>query len=307
MSDDESGNYGGTGGTAQVNLVVSTPSVGDGSGVRINMQPPDLNKFASYEDFKDRIDLWKLTTDIDAKRMGLVLANSLPDISKRYGNNIATALLKKHPAADLFVDGGLQKVIGFLDNKLGKTKVLSQINAFAGIDRYNRQSDQGIVQFIAEFDLRYNTCVAAGIKLPTSVVAYMLLFRAELDHTQYQLIKGVIDLNKESEIDNLYEKVKEKMRDMLTDSLGKVVSELNITSKVESDQAAFVAEHEEVFAAWKNKKQGGWKPNYQNRDSKYNASGAKPKFNSFKPKSATNPVDSQGRTLKCRNCEHGII
>ena len=89
MSDDESGNYGGTGGTAQVNLVVSTPSVGDGSGVRINMQPPDLNKFASYEDFKDRIDLWKLTTDIDAKRMGLVLANSLPDISKRYGNNIA--------------------------------------------------------------------------------------------------------------------------------------------------------------------------------------------------------------------------
>ena len=108
-----------------------------------------------------------------------------------------------------------------MDNKLGKTKVLSQINAFAGIDRYNRQSDQGIVQFIAEFDLRYNTCVAAGIKLPTSVVAYMLLFRAELDHTQYQLIKGVIDLNKESENDNLYEKVKEKMRDMLTDSLGK--------------------------------------------------------------------------------------
>ena len=96
MSGDEDGS---TLGLASLgaNLVVSTPGVGEGSGVRINMQPPDLNKFASYEDFKDRIDLWKLTTDIDAKRMGLVLANSLPDISKRFGNNIATALLKKAP------------------------------------------------------------------------------------------------------------------------------------------------------------------------------------------------------------------
>ena len=264
--------------------------------MRVNFQPPDLNKYKTYEDYKNWVDLWVLGTDIPKNRKGIVLANSIPDESKRYGDNLGTALLKKYPARTLFANDGVDKVISFLDAKLGKTKVLSMINSFAKIDRFSRKPEQGIVDFINDFDLRYNTCLEAGVPLPSCIVTYMLLDRADLDNTQYQLIKGVIDITQENEMDNLYEKVKEKMKDMLTDSMGKIVSELNIGPK--SDEAAFCLENEEVYAAWKqNKKQ--WKPqSFQGNNSRNDGA----KFKSFIPRDASNQKDKHGRHLKCRNC-----
>ena len=209
MSDDEestagAGNPAGAGAGAFVDTSYN-------NNIKCNMQPPDLNKFNCYETFKDRVELWELTTDISPKKLGLLLANSLPDVSKIFGNNIATSLLKKYKAKDLFCDDGLTKVVQFLDDRLGKTKVLSVISAWEKIDRYNKKSDQGIVEFIADFDLRYNTILNAGIPLPSNIAAYMLLLRADLNNTQYELLKGVIDLNAEAEKDTLYQKVKEKM------------------------------------------------------------------------------------------------
>lgn len=265
--------------------------------VKVNMQPPDLNKFKCYEDYKDYVDMWELGSDAPKNKKGIILANSLPQVSKRYGNDLGTALLKKHPARTLYANDGVEKVMSFLDSKLGKTKVLSMINSFASLDRFNRKSDQGIVEFIDAFDLRYNTCVAAGVPLPSCVVAYMLLIRSDLDNTQYQLIKGVIDIAQEGEMETLYEKVKEKMKDMLTDSMGKVVNELSLGNK--SDEAAFCAENEEVYAAWKQNKKQGWKPQTFQSNSNRN-DGAK--FKTFVPRDASNQKDKHGRHLKCRNC-----
>ena len=266
----------------------------NGNGIKVNMQPPDLNKYKTYEDYKNWVDLWELGSDIPPNKKGIVLANSLPETSKRYGNNLGTALLKKHPARTLYTNDGVKIVMNFLDGMLGKTKVLSMINSFAGIDRFTRKPEQGIVEFLQEFDLRYNTCLEAGIPLPSCVVTYMLLDRADLDNTQYQLIKGVIDITQENEMDNLYEKVKEKMKDMLTDSMGKIVSELNLGPK--SDEAAFCAENEQVFATWKQNKKQGWKP----QASQGHFNGAKPK--PFVPRDASNVKDKHGKHLKCRNC-----
>ena len=39
-------------------------AVEGGYSMRCNMQPPNLNNFNCYEDFKDRVELWKLTTEI---------------------------------------------------------------------------------------------------------------------------------------------------------------------------------------------------------------------------------------------------
>lgn len=266
-----------------------------GYGIKCNMQPPNLNKFKCYEDFVDRVELWECTTDIPTSKLGLLLANSLPDESRKYGDNLATALLKKYKAKDLAKPNGLKLVMEWLDAKLGQTKILSEITAFADIYRYRRESNQSIVQYTDEFDLRYNKCIAAGIKLPTSVVAFMLLLGAELDNTQYLHIKGAIDVAKESKDDNLYEKIKVKMVELLTDSLGKVSGEP--TKSFKQEEMAFLAENEEAFANWKAKK-NGWKNDWKSSGKqKWNDH----KSNSNKPKD-TNPVDRNGDTTRCRGC-----
>ena len=123
--------------------MAATEEVGEGGySMRCNMQPPNLNNFKCYEDFKDRVELWKLTTEMKEIKLGLILANALPDTSKSFGNNIATSLLKKHSAASLHVIGGLKIVMDYLDERLGKTEILTEAHAFGSIDTYFRQPDQ---------------------------------------------------------------------------------------------------------------------------------------------------------------------
>ena len=263
-------------------------------GMKCNMQPPDLNKFSCYEDFIDRVKLWKITTDHKPVKLGPLLADALPDVSKLYGNKLATSLLKKHSAEDLYVENGLQKVIDFLDKKLGKSKVLSEITAFEAIYTFKRQPDQGIVPYISEFDLRINTCAATGLKLPDSVAAYILLLSSQFNAVQLELIKGLIDVNKASLEDNLYDKIKEKLITMLTSSLGNVLGE---PEKDPFGAEAFLADNEEAFATWKHKK-GNWKAPYKGRDGKssYN------NYNKGSKTRETNMKDENGRVLRCRGC-----
>ena len=236
-----------------------------GYSMRCNMQPPNLNNFKCYEDFKDRVELWKLTTEMKEIKLGLILANALPDTSKMFGNNIATSLLKKHSAASLHIIGGLKIVMDYLDERLGKTEILTEAHAFGSIDTYFRQPDQGIVQFVEEFDFRYNTCIHAKVEIKDSVAAYMLLRRAKLTNTQHELVKGVMDQSQHSKDKELYQKVKKKMVDMLTDSLGNMSIEPE--KGAPSEEAAFIAaHHEEAFATWKNKKH--WKQPYKGKDGK---------------------------------------
>ena len=137
------------------------PAVGGTAGadgdsdytLRCNMQPPNINNFTCYKDFKDKVILWECLIDHKPAKLGLLLANALPDVSKLYGNNLSKSLLKKYLGRQLAVEGGLKLVTDWLDEKLGKNKLLSQINAYAALDLYKRQPDQGIVQFVSEFDL----------------------------------------------------------------------------------------------------------------------------------------------------------
>ena len=78
---------------------------------------------------------------------------------------------------------------------------------------------------------------------------------------------------------------------MLTSSLGNVVGEA--TEKDPFGAEAFVAENEEVYASWKNKK-GGWKPSY-GKDGKYSSNG----FNKGNKSRDMNAKGPNGQVLRC--------
>ena len=271
-----------------------------GSGMRCNMPPPKLNTYSCYDDFRKEVKLWQMTCDQRPEKLGPLLAVALPNVSKKYGNKIKTAVLKKYDPEELHTRGGFDLVLKFLDEKLGTTKVLSEINAFADIYNYRRQPDQGVVQFVSEVELKLDTLAGTGLKLPDTINAYILLCSAKLNDTQYELICGLIDVAKENKADNLYEKVKEKILSMLTNSLGQVVSD-SVSNDI-TEEAAFMADHEEAFALWKNNKKY-WKG--KNDGKSYNTGHSNSGTNNYK--GATNKMlnmkDRDGNVMRCRECD----
>ena len=65
-----------------------------GESCKIGADPPDLNKFSNYEDFKNNVLLWEGFTDYKKARMGAMLAYSIPNESITFGDHIQKDLFK---------------------------------------------------------------------------------------------------------------------------------------------------------------------------------------------------------------------
>ena len=277
---------------------------------RIGADPPDLNKFDLYEDFKNNCLLWEGFTDYKKERMGAMLAYALPNKSLIFGDFIQKDLFAVHPVTDLLNDAnGVSKVIKFLDGHIGKKTRENELDAFEKIWNYRRTNDQTVIEYLREHERYYNSCRALGITFTDTCSAYIVTLGAKLNSTQAELVKGVIDIEKETKKDGMYAAVKQKLKDMLGDSLGNVVN--NGASKTNVE--AFVADHQEAYAAWQ--KSSSYKKNYTNNynnnnynkksSSKYVSNGYRsaPNKQANRDANSVNPSDPiTGKPLKCKSC-----
>ena len=281
--------------------------------LKIGLEIPRLNDFDSYDAYKDVVELWKVTTDHPKKKLGAYLVTGLPNKSKTFGNNIQEGLFAKHRPTELANDeSGIDKVLAYLDSILSKTPLSQSIEAFAKVHFFRRKPGQKISEYIREFDIACNKCKNKNVAIDQTQKTFILLLGASLENHQYEMLKGYMDDCDESEI---YEKVKERMMFVLTNSLGEVCGQ----GKVESQplDEAFFTEHEEAFAAWQAKKnqykgkQGQSYPSsnrYNNNHSngfqnyKGNSSNNNNNNSKYKNDSDQNPKDKMGRVLKCREC-----
>ena len=279
--------------------------------LKIGLEIPRLNDFDSYDAYKDVVELWKVTTDHPKKKLGAYLVTGLPNKSKTFGNNIQEGLFAKHRPSELANDeSGYDKVIKYLDSILSKTPLSQSIEAFAKVHFFRRKSGQKIAEYIREFDIACNKCKNKNVAIDQTQKTFILLLGASLENHQYEMLKGYMDDCDESEI---YEKVKERMMFVLTNSLGEVCGQ----GKVESQplDEAFFTEHEEAFAAWQAKKnqhkgkQGQSYPssnrynnNHSNSSQNYKGNSSNTNSSKYKNDSDLNPKDKMGRVLKCREC-----
>ena len=277
---------------------------------RIGADPPDLNRFELYEDFKNNCLLWEGFTDFKKERMGAMLAYALPNKSLIFGDFIQKDLFAVHPVTDLLNDAnGVSKVIKFLDGHIGKKTRENELDAFEKIWNYRRTNDQTIIEYLREHERYYNSCRQLGITFTDTCSAYIVTLGAKLNNTQAELVKGVIDISKESEKDGMYVAVKQKLKDMLSDSLGNVVT--NGGSRTNAE--AFVSDHKEAYAAWQ--KNSSYKKNYTNNynnNNNYKKSSSTHFSNGYRSApnkqanrdaNSMNPSDPKtGKPLKCKTC-----
>ena len=282
--------------------------------LKIGLEIPRLNDFDSYDAYKDVVELWKVTTDHPKKKLGAYLVTGLPNKSKTFGNNIQEGLFAKHRPTELANDeSGIDKVLAYLDSILSKTPLSQSIEAFAKVHFFRRKPGQKISEYIREFDIACNKCKNKNVAIDQTQKTFILLLGASLENHQYEMLKGYMD---DCDEDEIYEKVKERMMFVLTNSLGEVCGQ----GKVESQplDEAFFTEHEEAFAAWQAKKnqykgkQGQSYPssnhwrnnnNNNNSNSSQNYRGNNSNHsNRQKEEEDLNPKDKMGRRLKCREC-----
>ena len=172
-----------------------------------------------------------------------MLAYALPNKSINHGDQIQKDLFSVHPVTQLLNDKeGVDKVIKYLDGHIGKAVRENELEAFEKIWSYRRTSDQTIVEYLKEHERYYNKACSLGITFTDNCSAFIVTLGAKLNNTQAELVKGFIDIHKEEKAGTMYKVVKQKMHDMLSNSLGNVVSTGMDKTLVE----AFMTEHHEL-------------------------------------------------------------
>ena len=284
------------------------------SELKIGLEIPRLNDYESYDTYKDVVDLWKVTTDHPKRKLGAYLVTGLPNKSKVFGDNIQEGLFAKHRPAELANDDtGIDKVLNYLDGILSKTPRSQSMEAFAKIHFFRRKPNQKIAEYIREFDILTNKCKNKNCTIDPNQKTFVLLLGANLTQVQYEMVKGIMDDCEDSE---LYDKVKEKLLFLLTNSLGDVCNN-NGNGKSESQplDEAFFTQHEEAFLSWQSRKkfyQKGKQGSHHQNSEKWNNKSHSNSSQNYKSKANTsynkkweeglNPKDKMGRRLKCREC-----
>ena len=279
----------------------------DTASCKIGADPPDLNNFQSYEDYKNNVLLWKGFSDYKPEKMGAMLAYALPNESITFGSFIQKDLFSVHPVTTLLGDpNAVDVVIKFLDNLIGKEERIDEIEAFEKIWSFRRSTDQTIPEYLKEHERYYNKCKQVGITFTDTCSAFIVMLGAKLSNVQAELIKGIINIEKEAKTSTMYTAVKRKMKEMLSDSLGNIVNPDGQNSAAE----AFAAEHQEIYAAWQ--KNNSYKKNYtsnynNNRKSSSNngSNGARsvPYKSEDRDANNMNPINpTTGKPFKCNRC-----
>ena len=265
------------------------PQLSNMGELRVGVDAPKLNDYESYEQFREVVEMWDLTSDHPPRKRGSLLALALPNKSSVFGNSIQTSLFKKiKPATLAAAEDGVKQILEFLDALLGQDDFTKEINAFEKIWNLRKRAGQTIVEYVKDFELKINECSLNNCEFTDKCKAFMLLLAAGLTHTQYELIKGTVNLN---ETGKVFQNVKAKMVTMLTNSIGNVVG----NSKPDNVDEAFFAEHEQAFLAW-SKKKGNFKGKSWGNNN--NSSSFQKQSND-----PINPKDKDGRTYKCRICD----
>lgn len=214
--------------------------------------PPEFPGTESYGRYRSELMLWKDLTELPPEKQAISVAFSLPKNSK-----IRDQVLDEMKHEDLKKSNGLDTLIAFMDKKLGKDDLTDLLEKYDDFDDFKRQKDQSIVDYIDLYDQKYNRMAKLKIKIPSEILAFRLLKRADLNKQDRQLVLTGLDFG---DRENLYEQAQKSLKKFL----GEMASgnRTSISGEAIKLEPAFVAEEEEAYVATgygRHQRRGGWR------------------------------------------------
>ena len=269
---------------------------------KYGVTPPDLNECKTYEAYKRELSAWASVTELASKKQGNFVALSLPNKSK-FGNDLRERVFENLSPEVLSEENGLQRVLEFLDQELGKDAIDDVIEKWDDFDSCKKKESQSLEDFISEFEMKSNRVKATGTNLSGEILAYMLMKRAGLTNLERMLVLSRVDI---ADKVNLYKNVKLHMSNILGKCM-KTNKENNDAYKLEP---AFLAQHEDVLAAAgyypRNRAQTApskfQKGNSYNKNKWSKLGNFKKPEDKYKDKRPMNPKGQDGKVIVCRAC-----
>ena len=280
----------------------------------MKINPPDFRKCKTYERYKQELKAWRIVTEVPKKKQGIAIALSLPSDGDDK-TCIREKVFEQIDLEDLEKDEGLETLIAFLDKQLGKDDLSDSFEKFEDFEDYSRSKVETVVEYIAKFDQKYNRLLKLNMTLPSAVLAFKLLKRANITKEERMLVLTGMDFTQK---EKLFNQAKNSLKKFLGEGGAKsVVNSSSVAIKLEP---AFLADHEEALMAAgyvrRNQSRGGssqgnWRGGDGTRHSGYS--------NSVSTKGTTgpsrgaynngatngrpvNPAGGNGKPLLCKSC-----
>ena len=254
------------------------------------INPPDLSS-GNYELYKEKLLAWQMVTDISVDKQGIVIALTLPNDDK---HKIQEEVFSQIGREKLSQENGLNTLINFLDSKLMKDDLSDSLEKFEEFEDFQRVNGQNITEYIAAFDSRYRKMEKFKIKLPSEILAFKLLRRANISKEEKMLVlTGMNYANRET----LYEEAKQSLKKFKGD-----ITEGSISTAASVKlEPAFLAENEEALLAAGYYKQGQGKRSVRTGRGGYSRGGGQ-RGQGQEARRKMNPTGPDGKPLTCRVC-----
>ena len=289
----------------------------------MKINPPLFkSEIKSYDRYKQELLAWKEVTEVAATKQAVAVALSLPENDT---TRIREKVFDEIPLMDLKAEGGFDRLVAFLDEKLKKDELEDCLERFELFEDYQRADDEKISQYIANFDQKYQRIVTKGMKLPSEILAFKLLKRAKITHDEKLLVMTGMDYAQKA---TLYEQARKSLQKFK----GGAVASGGVGSSSPSIklEPAFLAEHEEALwsagyvqrgGRWRGNRGGGFRGFARGGSTGYGSTYNRGTYNTYRggyqaqaanrrgtstggtsTGRAINPSGSDGQPLTCRAC-----
>jgi hypothetical protein len=215
----------------------------------MKINPPVFKDTRCYERFKQELLAWSDVTDVDKKKQGIAVALTLPQDDE---SGIREKVFDEMSRDDLKKENGLDLLIEFLDEKLGKDDLTNSLEKFENFEDFKREKGQSITEYISKFDQKYNRLVKIKMTLPSEILAFKLLRRADITREEKMLVLTGMDFSQKA---TLYDQAKKSLR-KFKGELGGGESSTSGGGAAIKLEPAFLAENEEALWAAGYVKQG---------------------------------------------------
>ena len=160
-------------------------------------QPPvfDPDGGDSYQDWKSDVEVWKLFTKDEAKRIGPAVYLSLKGNAREAVRAIDTKVLGQ--------DDGYDKIMEALDKVYLKDETTRAFCAIKNFIEYRRESGYGFAKFFVEFNNRHLELAKHKLKFEDGLMGYFLLTAANLSDDHERLVRATAKLDFEGVRDKL--------------------------------------------------------------------------------------------------------
>ena len=250
------------------------------------IDPPTLSS-TPYESYRQELLAWREVTDLRKEKQGVVIALSLPKGDK---DQIREKVFDQISLDDLKKEDGLDILITFLDKHLKKDELADSLDKFGEFEDFHRHDGMSISEYIASFDSRYRKIEKLKMTLPSEILAFKLLRKANISKEEIMLVlTGMNYSNKET----LYDEDKQSLKKFKGDI---AEGSANSSSSIKLEPA-FLAEHEEALLA-----AGYIKQNRGGRSGKGAYSRGNQRGRAQQSSKKINPTGTDGKTLTCKYC-----